>query len=154
MKHDRFLKILRSLHFENNEIPVDRMSPDYDRLWKLRRVFSQFTNIYSTMYHSTKYLAVDEVTVKYKGRVGFQQYIPRRQKRFGIKLYKLHDNKVYTYDMVVYLGEQCANAAENVTPTHRTVLQLTRRVEGVRHKLLWIIIFHHLYSFQFYIKGK
>jgi hypothetical protein len=69
------------------------------------------------------------------GRVGFQQYIPEKQKRFGIKLHKLCDSKRYTYDMVVYLHKQCANADENVTPTHRTVLQVKRRVETVKNKL-------------------
>jgi hypothetical protein len=36
--------------------------------------------------------------------------------------------------MVAYLGKR-TNAAENVTPTHGTVLKLIRKVESVRHKL-------------------
>jgi hypothetical protein len=80
-------------------------------------------------------LAVDEVIVKYKGRVGFWQYIPKKRKQFGIKLCKLCDSKGCTCDEVAYHGKQCANAAENVTPTHGTVLKLVRKVEGVGHKL-------------------
>jgi hypothetical protein len=37
--------------------------------------------------------------------------------------------------MAVYLGKQILNAASNITPTHGRVLQLTREVEGVGHKL-------------------
>jgi hypothetical protein len=93
MKHDWFLHILIFLHFKNNEIPADRMSSDYDRLWKLRKVFDHFTNTYSTLYLPTENLAVDEVIVRYKGRVGFCRYIPKKHNRFGIKLYKLLDSK-------------------------------------------------------------
>jgi len=31
---------------------------------------------------------VDKVIVKYSGRVIFRQYIPKKRKRFGIKIYK------------------------------------------------------------------
>ena len=33
------------------------------------------------------------------------------------------------------LGKQLLNAASNITPTHGTVLQLTRKVEDVEHIL-------------------
>ena len=59
----------------------------------------------------SEHLAVDEVIVKYKGRVIFQQYIPKKHKRFGIKIYKLCDETGYTYDMTVYLGRQSAHCA-------------------------------------------
>jgi hypothetical protein len=36
-------------------------------------------------------LAVDEVIVKFKDRVIFRQYIPKKRKSFGIKIYKLCD---------------------------------------------------------------
>jgi len=42
-------------------------------------------------------LAVDEVNVKFKGRVIFRQYIPKKRKRFGIKIYKLCDESGYIY---------------------------------------------------------
>jgi len=38
-----------------------------------------------------EHLAVDEVIVKFKGRVIFRQYIPKKIKCFGIKIYKLCD---------------------------------------------------------------
>jgi len=47
---------------------------------------------------------VDEVIVKFKGRVIFRQYIPKKRKRFGIKIYKVYDESGYTYDMRVYWG--------------------------------------------------
>jgi hypothetical protein len=93
------------LNFKNNENMAHSTSPEYDMLWKLRSVFYNFTNVHSTIYHPSENLAIDEVTVKYKGRIRFQQDIPKKQKRSGIKLYKLCDSKEYTYDMIICLGK-------------------------------------------------
>ena len=78
---------------------------------------------------------MDEVIVLYKGRVPFRQYIRKKHKRFGIKIYKLCDSVGYTYDMSVYLGKQRQHATAQITATHRTVLQLIRRFEGLGHKI-------------------
>jgi len=130
---------MKVVHSENNQNPPDRMNPDYGWLWKIRRIFDYLNSIYSTLYHPTENLALDEVIVKIKGRVVFWQYIPNKNKEFGINLYQLCDGKGYMYDIAVYLGKQLLNAASNITPCHGTVLQLTREVEGDGHT--WIIIF-------------
>jgi len=49
---------------------------------------------YAKFYNPSENLAVDEVIVKYRGRVIFRQYIPKKRKRFGIKIYKLCDECV------------------------------------------------------------
>jgi len=67
---------------------------------------------------------VEELIVLYKGRVAFQQYIPKKHKRFGIKIYKLCDTLGYIYDMSVYLGKQRQHATAQITATHGMVLQL------------------------------
>ena len=74
---------------------------------------------------------MDEVIVLYKGRVVFRQYVQKKHKRFGIKIYKL----CYTYDMSVYLGKQRQHATAEITATHGTVLQVIQRVEGLGHKI-------------------
>ena len=71
-------------------------------------------------------MAVDEVIVKFKGRILFKQYIPKKCKRFGIKIFKLCDSTGYTCDMNVYLGKERQRAAQHLTATHETVTNLTR----------------------------
>ncbi|PSN52550.1 PiggyBac transposable element-derived protein 4 [Blattella germanica] len=78
---------------------------------------------------------VDEVIVKFKGKVIFRQYIPKKHKRFGIKLYKLCDKFGYTFNMNIYLGKQRNNADTDITPTHGTVLELIHKIEGKGHKI-------------------
>jgi hypothetical protein len=73
--------------------------------------------------------------VKFKGKVIFQQYIQKKHKGFGIKLYKLCDRFGYTFDMNLYLGKQKNNAAgTHITLTHGTVLELVHKV-GVGHMI-------------------
>jgi hypothetical protein len=135
MACDRFFHILRFLHFENNDDLPNRDDPDYYRLWKIRKVLDTLNNTFCEMYNPTEHLAVDKVIVLYKGRVIFWQYIPKKHKRLGIKIYKLCDSLGYTYDTSVYLGKKRQRATAQITATHGTVLQVIRRVEGMGHKV-------------------
>jgi hypothetical protein len=57
--------------------------------WKIRTVFDTLNQAYAKFYNPSEHLVLDEVIVKFKGRVIFRQYIPKNRKRFGIKIYKL-----------------------------------------------------------------
>ena len=86
---DRFLQILHFLHFADNSQRPDK-GEEYDRLGKLRTVFDKLKEAYAKFYNPSEHLAVDEVIVKFKGRVIFRQYIPKKRKHFGIKIYKMN----------------------------------------------------------------
>jgi len=94
MAHARYYHILRFLHFtDNNRNGVDRTD---DRLWKIQDLFEIIRTNFSKFYNPSKYLSVDEVIVKFKGRIVFKQYIPKKRKGFGIKMFKLCDFTGYT----------------------------------------------------------
>jgi hypothetical protein len=103
--------------------------------WKIREIFDTLNVAYSKFYNPSEHLAIDEVIVLFNGRVAFKQYIPKKHKRFGIKIYKLCDMTGYTYDMEVYLGKDRKRATPDMTATHATVKQLTRKIQGSGHKL-------------------
>lgn len=96
MSRDRFLHILRFLHFSDNNDAPNREDQNHDRLWKIRKIFDILNNKFGELYYPTEYIAVDEVIVLFKGRVIFREYIPKKHKRFGIKIYKLNDSLGYT----------------------------------------------------------
>jgi hypothetical protein len=77
---------------------------NFDQLWKMRALFDKLLNSYAYYYSLTKHLALDNF-VLFKGIVIFKQYIPKKHRRFGIKLCRLCSSKGYTYNMTVYLGE-------------------------------------------------
>jgi len=134
MTQDRFLHILRFLHFVDNSQRPDQ-SEEYDQLWKLRTIFDTLDDNYAKFYIPSENLAVDEVIVKYRGRVIFRQYIPKKRKRFDIKIYKLCDEAGYTCAMRVYLGKDSQSVTDDMTATHATVRHLISKVEGLGHKL-------------------
>jgi hypothetical protein len=49
----------------------DKNDNNYDRLWKMRTLSDLFNDTYAKFYNPSKHLAVDEVTVFFKGRVIF-----------------------------------------------------------------------------------
>ena len=64
-------------------------------------MFEILNKIFSKFYSPSEHLVVDEI-ILFKGRVIFRQYIPMKNKSFGIKIYKPFDETGYTYDMTVY----------------------------------------------------
>ena len=130
MTWDTFLHTLHFLHFADNWQRPDE-GKEYDRIWKLRTVWDKLTEAYAKFYNPSEHLAVDKVIVKFKGRVIFRQYIPKKRKPFSRKIYKLCDESGYTHDMRVYWGRDSRSATDNMTATHETVRHLTRRVEGL-----------------------
>ena len=84
--------------------------------WKIRDLFEILNATFSIFYNPSENLSVDEVIVPFKGRVIFKQYIPKKRKVFGIKIFKLCDLTGYTYDMKVYLGKDRQHTARESDP--------------------------------------
>jgi hypothetical protein len=87
--------MLHFLHFADNSQRPDE-SEEYDQLWTLRTVFDTLNEAYTKFCNTSEHLAVDEVIVKFQGRVIFRQYITKKRKCFSIKIYKLCDKSGYT----------------------------------------------------------
>jgi hypothetical protein len=88
-------------------------------------------DVYSKYYAPTEHLTEDEVIVLYKGKLNFRQYIPKKQKRFGIKIYKLCDMSRYTYDMDVYFGRNRTRSTADNSDS-RDCLALDKKGGGTR----------------------
>jgi hypothetical protein len=65
IRHDKFIHILRFLHFSNSDNALDNNDLNYDRLWKLRHVFD-FMNNECTEYYTL-----------FKGRITLTNRIPK-----------------------------------------------------------------------------
>jgi len=119
----QILHILRFLDFADNLQRPDE-GEEHDRLWKLKTVFDKLNEAYAKLYNPSMHLAVHEVIVKFKSRVIFRQYIPKKRKYLGIKIHNLCDESGYTYDTSVYLGRDPHSTTDNMTATHATVRHL------------------------------
>lgn len=102
MSRDRFLNILRLLHFSDNTQPGV-----HGKLTKIKPVLDIFRKTFSSSFIPFRNLCVDESLMLFKGRLGFRQYIPSKRSRFGIKLYILCDcDTGYVLDVIVYTGKE------------------------------------------------
>jgi len=77
MTQDRFFNTMHFLHFADNSRRPDE-GEECDQPWKLRTVFDKLNEAYAKFYNPSEHLVVDEVIVKFKGRVIFKQYIPKK----------------------------------------------------------------------------
>jgi hypothetical protein len=91
----------------------------------MKSVFDKLSDAYAKYYSPTENLAIDEFIMLYKGRIVFKQYIPKKHKCVGIKIYKLCGSRRYTYDIRVYLEDS----------RHATVAELRTRIQNVGYKL-------------------
>jgi hypothetical protein len=137
MRHDRLLHFLRYFQFENNENLVDGLSPDYGGLWNLRNTIEQLSNISFTLYLQTENLVKYEVIVKFKGRVEFQQYTPKKQKGFGVNLNRLYGSKRYNITFYVECSCKCHPNTWKCVLAHKKIAVCQTQVV---HKLLYFII--------------
>jgi hypothetical protein len=65
-----------------------------DRLRKMRNRFEILNKRVSKFYSPSELLAVDGVTVLFKGRVIFPIIHTQETQKFGIKIYKTYDETV------------------------------------------------------------
>ncbi len=56
-------------------------------------MFEMINTAFKNVYDLTEHIAIDEIIVKFKGRVIFRQYIPKKRKQLGIKLYIKYPTK-------------------------------------------------------------
>lgn len=102
MSRDRFLVILRCLHFSRVDTPT---SPEpNDRLFKVRSVLDYFNNKMRCIYYPSKELSIDEAMVLWRGRLVFRQYIKGKRHKYGIKLYSVNEPEGLVLKIVVYGG--------------------------------------------------
>lgn len=87
MSKDKFLLILRALHFAENP-PIGDPKPD-DPLHKITPLFGLFHKRMKQIYYPSKELSLFESMLLWRGRLYFRQYIQNKKHKFDIKLYML-----------------------------------------------------------------
>lgn len=133
MTRDRFLSILRFVHFVDNNLELPRENPDHDRLFKVRPVLNEIRRQFQQNYIPSREIAIDETMVKFKGRKFFRQFLPSKPIRFGFKLFTLAESKSgYIWDFEVYTGRK-GEVEQN--HTKNVVIRLMRPLEGKGYRV-------------------
>ena len=145
MSRNRFSEILRYFHLADNTAPDTTL----DKLFKVRPLLEIVLPSFHQVYRPGRNLSPDETMVKFKGRLGFKQYMPRKSAKWGLKCFSLNESETgYTCAWKMYTGseQRSPQPSSQVKPsiafaaTHhppnmpaqgRVVLDL---VKGLEHK--------------------
>jgi hypothetical protein len=103
MGRNRFMSILRCLHFNQNPLP--NVNQPSDRLYKIRPLLELFNKTISQLYNPKKELCIDESMILWRGRLLFRQYIKNKKHKYGIKLYLLTEPDGTILKVCVYTGQ-------------------------------------------------
>ncbi|EFN85041.1 PiggyBac transposable element-derived protein 4, partial [Harpegnathos saltator] len=100
MTRDRFLYLLKILHFNTNKVTADT-----DKLYKIQEICDMLRQSLRKVFYPFEYLCIDDSLLLHKGRLSFKQYIPSKRNRFGIKSFILCDTKTgFVQNFIVYSG--------------------------------------------------
>lgn len=104
MSRDRFLIILRCLHFckpDSESTPIEKTN----RLRKVQFLVDHFNNKMMSIYYPSKELSLDEGMILWRGRLQFRQYIKGKRHKYGIKLYVLSEPEGLSLRFIIYSGK-------------------------------------------------
>ena len=120
---------------------LQRTSPDYDRLWRVRWLLDALNRRFPRHFYPGQQLCVDEVLIAFKGSVHFKQYIPLKPHKWGIKAFALSDSQTgYILKVSLYSGKSMV-PLQGLAHTIVTQLLTTASLD---HRG------HHLYMDSYY----
>ncbi|XP_053199873.1 piggyBac transposable element-derived protein 4-like [Scomber japonicus] len=110
MSGRKFIAISRSLHLsspDNDEANTRRRgTAGYDRLCKVKPMYSQVREMCRAHFHPRQNISIDERMLKSKARTSLRQYMKSKPTKWGYKLFVLADSSTgYTYDFFIYEGK-------------------------------------------------
>ena len=114
---------------------LPREDRNYDKLFKVRPLLDAVSTTFRQEYRPSKFLSVDEGMVKYKGRLGFKQYMPMKPVKRGIKIWVLaNSTNGYLYAMQVYTGKRDGGQPEHGLG-HCVVSDLVGHLQGKNYHI-------------------
>ena len=126
----------RYLHLKDSQRQPARGDPDYDPLYKLQPLIDMCHHNFLAHYVPAKEMSIDEAMVKYKGRIFFRQYMPKKPTKWGIKVWMIAESKTgYVSNFDVYLGKAPSSERAELGMAARVVLDISRPFHNTKRHL-------------------
>lgn len=110
MSHNRFLLLMRFLHFADNDLLTAR--GEDRKVAKIQPLINYLNMKFKAAYSPRRELAIDESLLLWKGHLSWVQCIRTKAARFGIKSYELCESASgYVLDLFLYSGRTSTAAA-------------------------------------------
>ena len=137
MSRNRFAKIQQYFHLNDSHAELRKEDVGYDRLQKFRPLLSICKETFRANFIPARELSIDEGMVKFKGRLGFVQYMPMKPTKRGIKVWMLASPaNGYTHEVDVYCGRSDGMTAEHGLG-YNVVMKLSTPYHGKGHHIFY-----------------
>lgn len=121
---DSFLNFFWNIHFNHSEGRQPRKKG-----FLIRPIVDHMKTMCQLFYSPSDFVAVDESTISFKGRVSFRVYNPQKPVKFGMKLFVLSDcENGYIYNFIPYFGKETLIKDCNLLKTTQIVKTLSESV--------------------------
>lgn len=130
MSRDRFLAIMRCLHFVTPSESRDKS----ESIKKISPIVDYFNNKMIQIYYPQKELSIDEAMILWRGRLMFRQYVKGKRHKYGVKLYTLCEHQGLILKFFVYAGSQ-DKVVGGVGHTEKVVMHLLKEKLGNGHSV-------------------
>lgn len=131
---NRFELLQTFLHFNNTANQVPKGQEGYNPLFKIQPLLDICNPLYEKVYQPKKCLSIDESMIKFKGRVFFRQYLPKKPTKWGIKAFLLcESDSGYCLKSQIYTGKDSFERSEDNLLSDHVVLELLDGYENKGH---------------------
>jgi hypothetical protein len=134
MTRDRYYKISQYLHCADSTVNPRHGQPNHDPLHHVSNIMNTIITQSLNNYNPHREQCVDEAMIKFRGRLAFRQYLPKKPIKYGIKVWCRADpTDGYLHEFQVYTGKAGQGGRSEPGLTTHVVLDMTRRIRGLRH---------------------
>lgn len=111
------LQVVASLRFDDAQTRQERKTTD--KAAPISEIFYKVILNSQAVYRPSPYVTIDEMFVPFRGRCSFRMYMPRKPKKYGIKIMCLVDAKTsYLCNVYIYTGK--GSDGVGLTETEKT----------------------------------
>jgi len=128
ISRDRFLEVLKYLHFVDNRTLPKRGENGFSKLGKIQPIIGHINECCMKVYNLGREVSIDEAMIPFKGRSTIKQYMPMKPTKRGIKVWALADsNTGFVAKVDVYTGKKSGQVEHGLGAS--VVLHLTDHLQ-------------------------
>lgn len=103
MSNKRYEVLTSCLRFDDATTRENRKATD--KATAINEIFTTLVNNSQSSYSVSELLTIDEMLVPFRGRCSFKVYMPKKPKKYGVKVMCLTDARTsYLYNAYIYTG--------------------------------------------------
>ena len=139
MPRNRFELLQIFLHFNDVTNQVAKGVEGYNPLFKIQPLFDICHPLYEKVYQPKKCLSIDESMIKFKGRIFFRQYLPKKPTKWGINAFLLCESETgYCLKSSIYTGKSAFEMPSESLLSEHVVSSLLEGYENKRHTVFMV----------------